>query len=161
MRAAQPGADARLLVAGQDRSRRFQRLARRLGVGAAVSFLGGRDDVPDLLLAADLLVHPARHEAAGMVLLEALVAGLPAIVTDVCGYAPHVQAARGGIVLSSPYRQEQLEAAILRTVDGVFRAECRASALTYAEQTDLYSMHRTGAALIESLLRRKQAAAGD
>ena len=42
-----------------------------------------------------------------------------------------------------------------------FRAECRASALTYAEQTDLYSMHRTGAALIESLLRRKQAAAGD
>lgn len=40
-----------------------------------MQFLGPRDDVSRLMLAADLLVHPARNENAGMVLLEAMVSG--------------------------------------------------------------------------------------
>jgi len=155
MRAAQPGLRARLLVVGQDKRRRFVRLGRRLGVADCVSFLGGREDVPELLLAADLLVHPALVEAAGIVILEALVAGLPVVVTDVCGYAPHVEAARAGIVLSSPFSQDALDRALLRNIDGVFRAECRHSALQYAASTDLYSMHRSGAALIEKIIHAK------
>lgn len=152
LRSERPDLDARLLVVGQDKGRRFQRQAKKLGLGDRVRFLGGRDDVPELMLASDLLVHPALAEAAGVVLLEALVAGLPVVVTDVCGYAHHVEAARAGIVLSSPFSQEALDRAVQRNIDGVFRAGCRHSALEYAEKTDLYSMHRTGAELIERLL---------
>jgi UDP-glucose:(heptosyl)LPS alpha-1,3-glucosyltransferase len=36
-----------------------------------VHFLGGRGDVPEWLLASDVLVHPAYSESAGMILLEA------------------------------------------------------------------------------------------
>jgi len=156
----QPHQPMRLLVVGQDREASFRHLAKRLGVARRVSFLGGRDDVPDLLLGADALVHPALDEAAGIVLLEALVAGLPVIATDVCGYAHHIVAAKAGLVLRSPFAQEDLDRAVLRTLDGVFRHQCRETGLVYAELTDLYSMHSTGARLIEVLVSARRGAAG-
>ena len=159
-REQQPHHRIRLLVVGQDRERRFRRLAKKLGVLELVHFLGGRDDVADLLLAADALVHPALDEAAGIVLLEALVAGLPVICTDVCGYAHHVADAKAGMVLRSPFLQEDLNAAVLRSLDGVYRSQCRETGLTYARLTDLYSMHSTGAALIESLIAAKRGTSG-
>jgi UDP-glucose:(heptosyl)LPS alpha-1,3-glucosyltransferase len=146
---------SRLLVAGQDKSRRFQRLARRMDIADGVEFLGGREDVGDLMLGADLLMHPARTEAAGTVLLEALAAGLPVVATEVCGYAQHVKAARAGILLPEPFSQEQLNRAVLRCIDGVYRAECRESALLYARLTDLYGKHGAAADLIEQLLSRQ------
>lgn len=155
LREEQPSVDVRLLVVGQDRRRAFVRKAKKLGISGAVEFLGGRDDVPDLLLAADVLVHPALNEAAGIVLLEALVAGLPVVATDVCGYAHHVRASRGGIVLPSPFDQDLLERAVMRMLDGVYRADCREAALLYARLTDLHSMHRVGAELIERLIGEK------
>ena len=155
IRREQPSVTTRLLVVGQDKWRHFAHLARRLDARGAVEFLGGRDDVPDLMLAADVLVHPALDEAAGIVLLEAVVAGLPVVVTDVCGYAPHVRASRGGLVLPSPFDQDQLDRAVMRMLDGVYRADCREAALLYARLTDLYSMHSTGAELIERLIREK------
>ncbi|MEM9254518.1 MAG: glycosyltransferase family 4 protein [Pseudomonadota bacterium] len=140
LRHEQPSLCVRLLVAGSDKYRQFARRANRLGVGKSIEFLGGREDVQDLMLASDVLVHPAISEAGGVVLLEALACGLPVVTTDVCGYAPHVSAARGGIVLPSPFDQDALNKAIMRNIDGVFRAERRESALRYARLTDLYSL---------------------
>ncbi len=157
VRAAQPSVKSRLLVVGQDKPRLFQRMAKRLDVTDGVQFLGGRDDVGDLMLGADLLVHPARSEAAGTVLLEALASGLPMVATEICGYAHHVKAARAGILLPAPFSQEQLDRAVLRYIDGVFRAECRGSALLYARLTDVYSMHRAAADLTEQLLNQQSA----
>lgn len=159
VRDEQPSISPRLLVVGRDRQRSFNHLARRLGVGDITTFLGGRDDVPDLLLAADVLVHPALEEAGGTVLLEALVAGLPVVTTDACGYAHHIEAGRAGIVLPAPFSQDALDRAVLRMLDGVYRAECRRSGLLYAELTDLYSMHSAGATLIERLIGQKSGAA--
>ena len=47
--------------------------------------LGTRSDVPRLMAAADLLVHPARQEPFGRVLLEAAAAGLPVVAAAVGG----------------------------------------------------------------------------
>jgi len=155
IREVQPNVRLRLLVVGQDKQRRFQKLAKRLGVRDAIQFLGGRDDIPELLLGADTLVHPALDEAAGIVLLEALVAGLTVVVTDVCGYAHHIVEARAGLVLRSPFQQVDLDDAIMRTLDGVYRARCKESALRYAHLTDLYSMHSTAAKLVEQAVSKK------
>lgn len=48
-------------------------------------FVGHRDDVPALMNAADLLVHSARQEPFGRVLLEAAASGLPIVATNVGG----------------------------------------------------------------------------
>ena len=47
--------------------------------------LGTRSDVPRLTAAADVLIHPARQEPFGRVLLEAAAAGLPIVATAVGG----------------------------------------------------------------------------
>ncbi|HOY70820.1 MAG TPA: glycosyltransferase family 4 protein [Methylotenera sp.] len=73
---------------------------------------GGRDDVADLMVGADVLAHPARSELAGIVLIEAMTAGLSVLVTDVCGYAPHIVQANAGVVLASPYQQSAMNTAL-------------------------------------------------
>jgi len=156
LRVTRPELRLRLLVVGQAAVGRFGLLVRREQVQEQVSFLGGRDDIPDLLLAADVLVHPARNEAAGIVLLEALVAGLPVVATAACGYAHHIEAAGAGLVLPEPFGQDALDAALTQMLDSRFRAQCREGGLAYAASADLYSLHSAGADLIEQLLRRKQ-----
>lgn len=49
-------------------------------------FWGGQTELAPFYFAADYLVHPARKEAAGMVLAEAAAARLPMFISDVCGY---------------------------------------------------------------------------
>lgn len=57
------------------------------GMGGRIHWLGYRDDIPRLLTEVDLLVHPARQEPLGRVLLEAGAAGVPIIATNVGGTA--------------------------------------------------------------------------
>ena len=128
------------LVAGTE-SKGFRNQAVRNGLDRQVIFAGPRQDVPDLLTAADLMVHPAREEATGTVLAEAAVCGLPAICSANCGYAP-ITAEAGGIVLPEPFRSQSLTEALeltFRLPDALERM--KSDAVKYAHQTDFY--HRT------------------
>ena len=99
-----------LVIAGEGKPGPFANLVRQNGIEQQVHFIGGRNDVPDLLSAATLLVHPAYNENTGTVLLESMAAGLPVLTTDVCGYAHHVSDAGAGRVLQSPFNQYQFNA---------------------------------------------------
>lgn len=55
------------------------------GIAERFRWLGYRGDVKQLLSEADLLIHPARQEPFGRVLLEAAASGLPIIATRVGG----------------------------------------------------------------------------
>jgi glycosyltransferase involved in cell wall biosynthesis len=61
------------------------RAIRERGLAQAVHVLGQRDDVPDLLAAADCFVLPSLFEGLPIALLEAMAAGLPVVATRVCG----------------------------------------------------------------------------
>lgn len=142
------------LVIGQDKPGRYLRLARRLGIAAQFRLLPGRDDIPRFLQAADLLLHPARHENTGGVLVEALAAGLPVITTASCGYAHHVQAAGAGLVVPEPFVQARLNQ-LLQTglTDAARRGQWRERALAYASVEDLYTLHAQAVRVIEALAR--------
>jgi glycosyltransferase involved in cell wall biosynthesis len=75
---------ARVVVAGRDGSATpaLRRLAGRLGIGERVAFLGARADVPDLLAACDVLVHPSRWEGMPGVLIEAMALEAPVVASD-------------------------------------------------------------------------------
>lgn len=147
-----------LAVLGQSSPGRFERLACELRVNARVHFLGGRHDAPDWMLAADALIHPACSETAGMVLVEALTAGLPVLVTDVCGYAFHIAKAGAGMVLPSPFRQEDCNRAMVEMLASGKVSQWRANALAYAATEDLYSCQERAAEIIEDTVRAKQGA---
>jgi glycosyltransferase involved in cell wall biosynthesis len=72
---------------------------RRRGLGRQVRLLGHRDDVPDLLAAADLFALPSRFEGLPLALLEAMAAGLPAVATRVSGVAEVVEPGRTGLLV--------------------------------------------------------------
>jgi glycosyltransferase involved in cell wall biosynthesis len=77
---------ARLLIAGGGKSRsELQALAARLNVTGRVRFLGPRDDIPELLAAADLFVLPSLKEGLPLALLEAMAARKPIVATATAG----------------------------------------------------------------------------
>lgn len=107
-----------LLAVGEDKPQSMYAIAKAHGVESQMIICDrGRSDVPRLMLSADLLAHPARSELAGLVIIEALTVGLPVLVTENCGYATYVADARAGIVLSSPFVQQDLNAALLAMQD--------------------------------------------
>lgn len=83
--AAAPAArDLRFLVVGDGPEREV--LQRRIDRdGLRVDLLGRRDDIADLLAAADLALLTSRWEARALVAQEALLAGLPLVATRVGG----------------------------------------------------------------------------
>jgi len=50
-----------------------------------IKFLGRRDDVPDLLRAADIFVLPSHREGMPRSIIEAMMTGLPVVATDIRG----------------------------------------------------------------------------
>ncbi|MBN1590272.1 MAG: glycosyltransferase family 4 protein [Pirellulales bacterium] len=68
-------------------SRRFEQRLHEMArqIPGRVHFLGARGDVPRLLNELTLLVHAARQEPLGRVLLEAAASGTPVVATDVGG----------------------------------------------------------------------------
>ena len=102
-----------LIVAGDDRRReRYAKLAEMLKLD--LRFPGGCDNLEELYCAADLMLHPARSESAGSVLIEALCCDLPILTTNRCGYAEYVTSSGGGVVLPEPFNQEHWVLALTR-----------------------------------------------
>ncbi len=136
----------KLFFAGVPDGGEGRALAEKRGVGEQVFFLGGRTDVPHLLLSADLVVHPARAEAAGTVLTEAVAVGTPLIASGVCGFRNIVEEA-GCPVLPEPWDQEifvRTIASILEHLD-----EYAHRALTHASTVDFRRRADTAVDLME------------
>ena len=67
----------------------LKELARELGIGANVMFMGQVADARRYFKAFDVFALSSDHEPFGMVLLEAMVAGVPVVATS-CGGAREV-----------------------------------------------------------------------
>lgn len=81
--ARQTGWELQLVGEGPDRSC-LETLARKLGLDPAQVLLGRRSDIPELLGQADLFAFSTTPaEGFGIVLIEAMAAGLPILASDV------------------------------------------------------------------------------
>ncbi len=74
-----------LIVAGSGRPDSFKELAKKMGVGRNLRFIGRAARIRDCYVAADLLLHPALYEPFANVCLEALACGLPVLTTRTNG----------------------------------------------------------------------------
>ncbi len=149
------GSRAHLVIAGHGKTESYARLAKSLGVSDRVHFLGARTDVLEWMLAANLLLHPARTENTGAVLLEAIASGLPVLVSDVCGYAFHIKKAEAGCLVPFPFTQERFNRLLQETVHSPNLTQWRANGLKYAAKEDLYSCHEKASGLIEKFIAEK------
>jgi glycosyltransferase involved in cell wall biosynthesis len=89
--------------------------AQRLGLSERIRFLGQRSDVAALLAAADIFCQPnTAPEGFGISLIEALVAGLPVVTTELGAASEIVDGACG--VLVPPANAPALAAVLRRLI---------------------------------------------
>ena len=147
-------ARTQLFVIGQDDPAEFISLARQLGVTGKVTFFSGRNDIPRFLQGADMLVHPSYAENTGGVILESVVAGLPVLVTDVCGYAHYVAEAKAGVLVESPFCQETFNDKLAEMLIED-KASWRENAINFSKHADIYNMPIKAADVIDAILEGK------
>ena len=95
-------ANVHLVVIGAGDSRPYRRLAASQGALERVHFLGPTAGPETALGDVDLLLLPTREDVWGIVLIEAMAAGVPAITTAVAGASAPLRSADAGIVLDDP-----------------------------------------------------------
>ncbi|MEQ1616413.1 MAG: glycosyltransferase [Hyphomicrobiaceae bacterium] len=109
----------RLLCAGRDVDDTRVGLERQVaekGLSHNIRFLGSVSDVPGLLAASDLHLHPSREDAFPNSVLEAMAAGLPIVATNVGGIPELVVSGSGGLLVS-PQSPTELGEAIMHVAE--------------------------------------------
>ena len=100
---AGPEWDAALVVAGGGHHLKDLALAvEAAGLAPRVRILGPTDRIRDVLAAVDLLVSPARYEAYGLNVHEAICRGVPAMVSRQAGIAERFPPELSDLLLSDP-----------------------------------------------------------
>lgn len=147
---------ARLLVVGRGEIERFRELAAAAGVADRVTFVGFQRDVVPYFAAADAFVFPTRYEPFGMVVTEAMAAGLPTITTRAAGAAEVITPGESGWLLDRPddagELAERLDALL---ADPARVAAMGASARETARQVDWAYVARETERVYRELLSEK------
>jgi glycosyltransferase involved in cell wall biosynthesis len=89
-----------LVVAGGGDQSRYQALAKELGVGEAVHWLGVTPDVQLVYQLGDVFVLPSSYETFSLVTFEAAASGLPILATGVSGVRELVRDGRNGFLIT-------------------------------------------------------------
>lgn len=142
-------APSRFFVLGEGKINSYKILSGLLGIKSQIQFLGGRNDLSEWLLAADLLIHPARIENTGLVILESISSGLPVLATDVCGYAPYIQESNCGKIISSPFEQRDLNSALEKMLTSPLKNSWRENGLQFGKKLATFRMEKTVVDLLE------------
>lgn len=112
---------------------KLERLARRLGIGRAVHFLGLVDNPLPIVKACDVFVFSSIHEGQGLALIEALILQRPAISTDIPG--PNDVLA-DGLGMLVPDSEDGLVGGLLASING-WSPERRFDGAAYNTQSEL------------------------
>jgi UDP-glucose:(heptosyl)LPS alpha-1,3-glucosyltransferase len=125
-----------LYVAGEGDTHHYSEIALHCGAVGRVMFLGKTDSVRDLLAAADALVLPTRAEPFGMVVVEAMLMGVPPIVSEVAGASEIIESGRNGFVIADPTDVKTWAETMTKLTDRAFREKLADVCL---EQRDRFS----------------------
>lgn len=79
-----------------------RQLAAELGIAPWTRFVGATAEVEDYFAASDFLVLPTVYEPFGLVILEALAAGLPAVFSRLAGASEIVRDGREALLIDHP-----------------------------------------------------------
>jgi UDP-glucose:(heptosyl)LPS alpha-1,3-glucosyltransferase len=102
IKAKQPDAKLKLLVAGKGNEKKYSRLARECGLAGDVIFSGvWKDDIEKVYLASDIFSMLSKFDTFGMAVLEAMSASLPVVISENVGAKDLVRDGMNGYVVNS------------------------------------------------------------
>jgi UDP-glucose:(heptosyl)LPS alpha-1,3-glucosyltransferase len=93
-----------LLVGGEDYEHRYRAIIAQRGLGGRMHYMGRLPDVSPMYKAADMLLHPTTQDSYGMVVVEAMAHGMPAVVTGMpyCGVSAYLADGVNALLLKRP-----------------------------------------------------------
>jgi glycosyltransferase involved in cell wall biosynthesis len=135
----------RLAIAGNGPERgALEALVASLKLDSRVQLLGHRDDVGDLLAAADIFAMPSLWEGLPLALLEAMAAGKPVVASATSGIPEAVTSEKNGL-LTQPGSVPELDMALTRLLtDAPLR--CRLAVCAERTARTVYSIEAMTAA---------------
>src|ERR1019366_7932312 len=145
--------DANLWVVGErllsDRGEDMLNLLRNAGLGPRLHLLGYRTPVAEILAAADIFVLPSHFEGLPMSVIEAMLAGLPVVATDIRGPREQVLTEVTGLLI--PAATVAPLAAALRSLTGDPTARAAMGASGRQRAVELYDEAKVLARTLELL----------
>jgi glycosyltransferase involved in cell wall biosynthesis len=98
-----PDRDWRLGLYGEGQDREYlEALARHFAIADHIEFCGHVKDIKSVWKSNHVLVLPSRGEGTPLALVEAMLCGRPAVVTDVGGNTEWIEDGRTGFVAEAP-----------------------------------------------------------
>ncbi|MBW6486952.1 MAG: glycosyltransferase family 4 protein [Syntrophobacterales bacterium] len=134
LRRSNPDASFKLLVAGHGDEKKYRHLASEQGIADRVIFAGAveREKLPEFYLAADLYAMLSRFDTFGMVVLEAMAAGLPVLISGRVGAKDLVEEGGNGFVIEEPANSDLVADKIGMLLSRELREGMRRAALKTA-----------------------------
>ncbi len=113
----------------------FVRLAEREGIAGRTHFLPPTSEIAKFYAAADIFLFPTTYDAFGMVVMEAMAMGLPAVVSRDAGAAELITHGSDGLLLSNPFDPTESAGWLRRLCENpAWRQELGARAAATAER---------------------------
>ena len=109
------------MIVGKGDSGPYLKTAEDLGISDQVVFAGVTDEVEAFYLASDLFVMPSRMDTFGLVVLEAMAAGLPVVISPNVGAADLVTHGDSGFILSDNPTARDMTASLIRLMNPELR----------------------------------------
>jgi len=156
-RTARPEANIRLLVVGRGNESKYLKQAQSLGIAEAVIFAGTQvDGLERYYRAADIFIMLSKFDTFGMVVLEAMAAGLPVIISPNVGAKDLVEEGVSGFVLPSSQDADAAAERITRLTDATQRTAMGAAAQKEADKHTWEQLAQKIAEIYELQLKAKE-----
>ncbi len=126
----------KLIVAGKGNIKKYTQLAKEAGIISNVIFTGpvNKEKMIQMYLASDLYVMLSKFDTFGMVVLEAMAAGLPVIISCNVGAKDLVQEGKNGFIVSDTSDSDYVSARIAQLLDENIRRPFANAAYSTATQ---------------------------
>ncbi len=131
---------------------RLQALACELGVESQVHFLGFRNDIKELLTAADLFLFTTLQEGLPRSMMEAMASGLPCLASRIRGNVDLIDEGKGGYLCPSTDDTAFADALTKLASDPNLRAEMRAYNLKKIKEYDISVVEKEMEAIYQEVL---------
>jgi UDP-glucose:(heptosyl)LPS alpha-1,3-glucosyltransferase len=147
----------KLVVAGKGNIKKYMKLAQEAQIISDVIFTGpvSKEKLIKMYLASDLYIMLSKFDTFGMVVLEAMAAGLPVIVSGNVGAKDLVREDKNGFIVSNTSDNDYIAAKISLLLDENIRRPLAEAAYQTAAQNTWDDVTKKYAAIYECILKEK------
>jgi UDP-glucose:(heptosyl)LPS alpha-1,3-glucosyltransferase len=148
----------KLIVAGKGDIKKYMKLAEKAQITSNVIFTGlvSKEKLIQIYLAGDIYVMLSKFDTFGMVVLEAMAAGMPVVISSNVGAKDIVREDKNGFVIRDTSDTDDIAAKIALLFDENIRRKMSEAAFQTAEQNTWSDVTKKYAAIYTDLLEKKR-----